>query len=73
MYAMRFGEGNAIASWTTDTDIGFDFQTVGMNRRIPTEIDGIQLVSFVPEMIASDDGGLKERNGEFSFSMKSPS
>ena len=40
------GEGNAIMAWSTNTETGFDFQTLGRNRRIPVELDGIKLVSF---------------------------
>lgn len=42
-------EGNAVMSWTTNTESGFDFLTLGTNRRIPVEMDGIKLVSFLPE------------------------
>ncbi|MFH0991632.1 MAG: type I-E CRISPR-associated endoribonuclease Cas2e [bacterium] len=42
-------EGNAVMAWTTNTESGFDFQTLGKNRRIPREMDGIKLVSFLPE------------------------
>ena len=43
------GDGNAVMSWTTNTESGFDFLTLGNNRRIPIEMDGIRLVSFLPE------------------------
>ena len=43
--------GNAVMAWTTNTESGFDFQTVGQSRRIPKEMDGIKLVSFTPETI----------------------
>ncbi|GAB6060951.1 type I-E CRISPR-associated endoribonuclease Cas2e [Desulfonatronum parangueonense] len=43
------GQGNAIMAWSTNTESGFDFQTLGTNRRIPVEMDGIKLVSFLPE------------------------
>ena len=43
------GEGNAIMAWSTNTETGFDFQTLGRNRRIPVELDGIKLVSFFTE------------------------
>jgi CRISPR-associated protein Cas2 len=46
-------EGNAVMAWTTNTESGFDFMTLGKNRRIPKEMDGIKLVSFLPE-----DGGI---------------
>jgi CRISPR-associated protein Cas2 len=41
--------GNAVMAWNTNTESGFDFQTLGVNRRIPVEMDGIKLVSFLPE------------------------
>ena len=41
-------EGNAVMAWTTNTEAGFDFETLGANRRIPSELDGVKLVSFLP-------------------------
>lgn len=41
--------GNAVMAWSTNTESGFDFMTSGANRRIPVEMDGIRLVSFLPE------------------------
>ncbi len=43
------GEGNAVMAWSTNTESSFDFLTYGTNRRIPVEMDGIKLVSFLPE------------------------
>ena len=43
------GEGNAVMAWSTNTESGYDFLTLGTNRRIPKEMDGIKLVSFLPE------------------------
>lgn len=42
------GEGNAVMIWSTNTESGFDFLTLGSNRRMPYEMDGIKLVSFLP-------------------------
>jgi len=42
-------DGNAVMVWTAQTESGFEFCTLGKNRRIPVEMDGIKLVSFVPE------------------------
>lgn len=42
-------DGNAVMAWSTNTESGFDFMTLGANRRIPVELDGIKLVSFLPE------------------------
>lgn len=41
-------EGNVVMAWATNTESGFDFQTYGDNRRIPVELDGLRLVSFLP-------------------------
>ena len=41
--------GNAVMAWSTSTESGFDFLTLGANRRIPKEMEGIKLVSFLPE------------------------
>ena len=42
------GDGNIVMGWATNTESGFDFQTLGENRRIPVEMDGLRLVSFLP-------------------------
>jgi len=42
-------EGNAVMVWSSNTESGFDFLTLGANRRIPVEMDGIKLVSFLLE------------------------
>lgn len=49
------GEGNAVMAWRTNTEAGFDFVTLGANRRIPVELDGAKLVSFVPANGQSND------------------
>jgi CRISPR-associated protein Cas2 len=41
-------EGNAVMVWSTNTESGFDFVTLGKNRRIPVEMEGLKLVSFIP-------------------------
>ncbi len=41
-------DGNIVMAWATNTESGFDFQTMGKNRRIPVEMDGLRLVSFLP-------------------------
>jgi len=41
-------EGDAVMVWKAPTDQGFDFATVGRNRRMPTDFDGLKLVSFLP-------------------------
>lgn len=41
-------EGNAVMAWSTNTESGYDFKTLGENRRIPVEYDGLKLVQFLP-------------------------
>src|SRR5690554_4530879 len=46
----KLGEdGNIALAWATNTESGFDFQTMGENRRAPIEFDGLRLVSFIPQ------------------------
>ncbi len=48
------GEGNAVMAWRTNNEAGFDFITLGANRRIPVEMDGAKLVSFMPPLSTPD-------------------
>jgi CRISPR-associated protein Cas2 len=43
-------EGTAIMAWGTNNESGYEFVTAGLNRRIPVDYDGVQLVSFVPQL-----------------------
>jgi CRISPR-associated protein Cas2 len=47
--------GNAVMAWTTNTESGFSFETLGTNRRTPVEMDGIKLVAFLPETAADNN------------------
>ena len=42
------GKGTAVMAWSTNSESGFEFQTHGLNRRVPVEYDGLRLVSFLP-------------------------
>jgi len=43
------GDGNAVLAWSTNTDSGFDFETIGKDRRIPWDRgDGVKFISFLP-------------------------
>lgn len=50
--------GNVVMSWSTNTESGFDFMTLGENRRIPVDFDGVKLVAFNPpqEVSVIDNG-----------------
>jgi CRISPR-associated protein Cas2 len=47
-------DGNAVIAWRTNNEAGFDFLTLGTNRRIAVELDGAKLVSFLPENVVPD-------------------
>ncbi|MDP2906146.1 MAG: type I-E CRISPR-associated endoribonuclease Cas2e [Candidatus Omnitrophota bacterium] len=55
-------EGNAVMIWDAPTESGFDFLTLGKNRRIPVEMNGIKLVSFLPEEQITGECSLNEDN-----------
>ena len=40
--------GNVVMAWATNSESGFEFQTWGENRRMPVDLDGLRLVSFIP-------------------------
>ena len=42
-------EGTAIMAWGTNNEAGYDFITIGTNRRIPVDFCGVQLISFIPQ------------------------
>lgn len=41
-------DGDAVIAWASTNDAGFDFDTWGLNRRIPGNLDGFKLVRFLP-------------------------
>jgi CRISPR-associated protein Cas2 len=48
-------EGNVVIAWSTNNESGFDFETIGKNRRIPVSFEGMKLVSFLPEETKSQE------------------
>lgn len=38
--------GNAVMAWASSHESGYEFQTLGANRRMPVEFDGLHLVAF---------------------------
>jgi len=58
-------DGNAVMVWKTSTESGFDFLTLGKNRRMPADWDGLRFVSFLPEEMVSAEGqNPSNRTGE---------
>lgn len=43
-----FGSGSVVLVWQAPTESGFSFATIGENRRVPSDHDGLQLVRFLP-------------------------
>jgi CRISPR-associated protein Cas2 len=39
-------DGSAIMAWSAQNEAGYDFVTLGDNRRMPVDMDGVKLVSF---------------------------
>lgn len=40
--------GNAVLMWRSTAEAGFEFLTLGENRRMQVDFDGVQLVKFSP-------------------------
>lgn len=59
-------DGNAVMAWSTQDESGFDFRTLGANRRTPIELDGVRLVSFLPQELQSG-GEAKEPEDEKDY------
>lgn len=51
MEQVSFGieEGNVALAWSTNNEAGYEFWTLGKNRREPVEYEGLTLVRFRPE------------------------
>jgi CRISPR-associated protein Cas2 len=41
--------GSAVMIWSTNNASGYDFKTVGENRRVPDHMDGAKLIRFLPD------------------------
>ena len=51
-------DGNAIAAWSSQNESGFELATLGPNRRVPVDFDGLTLVSFGPDVVAAEQAGV---------------
>lgn len=45
-------DGNVVMAWASRHESGYEFQTLGSNRRLPVEFDGLRLVAFQPQPAA---------------------
>jgi CRISPR-associated protein Cas2 len=41
-------DGSVVMAWNSSSESGYDFQTLGPNRRLPIDHDGLRLVAFHP-------------------------
>jgi CRISPR-associated protein Cas2 len=48
--------GNVVVAWSINNESGFDFETFGENRRVPSVMDGFKLVSFLPQQAREASG-----------------
>lgn len=49
--------GNAVMAWSGPEEVGFQFDTCGMSRRVPVDFDGLRLVAFGPEQALPAEPG----------------
>ncbi|HZS71060.1 MAG TPA: type I-E CRISPR-associated endoribonuclease Cas2e [Candidatus Acidoferrum sp.] len=57
------GEGNAVIAWSAPNDAGFEFDTCGVNRRVPVDFDGFRLVAFRPAEARAERTSTPQRSG----------
>lgn len=43
-----YEQGNVVMAWASANESGYEFQTLGANRREPVDYDGLRLVAFQP-------------------------
>ena len=43
-----YEDGSVVMAWASSNESGYEFQTLGPNRRLPVEFDGLYLVAFHP-------------------------
>ncbi len=51
-------DGDVVIAWSTNNESGFEFQTLGKNRRMPIDYDGLRLVQFLPPEDEEEDEAL---------------
>ncbi len=47
-------QGNTVMAWSCSEEAGFDFRTLGTNRRKPCYLDKVKLISFHPPPTPKD-------------------
>ena len=47
-------DGSVAMAWASPNEAGYDFLTLGKNRREPVDYDGLRLVAFAPPPLPID-------------------
>jgi CRISPR-associated protein Cas2 len=50
--------GNVVMAWSTGDESGFEVRTLGPNRRIPIDVDGLHLVRYRSPGLPGDEPGV---------------
>ena len=59
----QIGDGDAIMAWSAPNEAGYDFDTCGVNRRMPTDLGGFKLVQFLPPVhTPAEASGARPKN-----------
>lgn len=59
---MMIGDGSAVIAWSAATDSGFEFESIGTNRRVAVDFDGLTLVRFTEGTLDnSGSSGIDEK------------
>lgn len=54
-------DGNAVLIWRSPgNEAGLEFETVGANRRLPVDFDGVRLVEFLPEAALPSESRVRQ-------------
>lgn len=56
--------GNAVGAWSAPNESGFELATLGPNRRVPVDFDGLTLVSFGPDVVEAERASVLPLPGE---------
>lgn len=53
--ADHISDGSAVMAWNTNSEGGFEFTTIGANRRRQENLDGFPIVAFDPPSVTEDN------------------
>ena len=56
--------GNAVMAWNIPDEPAYYFLTLGNNRRMPVDYDGLKMISFLPETETTEEEVLINKPNE---------